>query len=297
MSVLGEQLEFYWNVHLWPRLAGLSDDELFWEPAPGAWSVRPGDDGVWRLDGLAVEPPVPPVTTIAWRLVHVARDVVGKRARALYWPESMPDVPADTSMYDDLWWSEPLPTTADEALAMLEQAYELWRTGVAGLDDAGLAAPLGPKAAPYAEQSVADHVAHINREVIAHGAEMCLLRDLYRARCNQSIPIVAAAFRGDEAEVRQLLTDGARVRETLMGEAAGLQHWGVVRALLDLGVDPNGGSPSTLHYAVAAGDVDLVRKLVEHGASLTVTDPTYGLTPAGWADFFGFTEIAEYLKR
>ena len=29
------RLEFYGDVHLGLRLAGLSDDEYFWEPAPG----------------------------------------------------------------------------------------------------------------------------------------------------------------------------------------------------------------------------------------------------------------------
>jgi len=35
------QLEFYWGVHLGPRLVGLSDDEL---PvgARGGWTVHPG---------------------------------------------------------------------------------------------------------------------------------------------------------------------------------------------------------------------------------------------------------------
>ena len=27
------------------RLAGLTDEELLWEPAPGAWTVRLGPDG------------------------------------------------------------------------------------------------------------------------------------------------------------------------------------------------------------------------------------------------------------
>jgi hypothetical protein len=33
------------------RLDGLGDQEYFWEPVPGGWSVRPGDDGRWRIDG------------------------------------------------------------------------------------------------------------------------------------------------------------------------------------------------------------------------------------------------------
>jgi hypothetical protein len=33
---------------LWPRLDGLTDDEYFWEPVAGSWSVRRADDGTLR---------------------------------------------------------------------------------------------------------------------------------------------------------------------------------------------------------------------------------------------------------
>ena len=34
-ALLVAQLEFYWEVHLRPRLEGLSDEEYFWEPVEG----------------------------------------------------------------------------------------------------------------------------------------------------------------------------------------------------------------------------------------------------------------------
>jgi len=43
-----------------------------------------------------------------------------------------------------------------------------------------------------ADSSVAQLVLHINREVMAHGAEICLLRDLYRAEQSQRDPLVPA---------------------------------------------------------------------------------------------------------
>jgi hypothetical protein len=52
---------------------------------------------------------------------------------------------------------------------------------VAGLGAAGLARPCGPAEGPWAEASLAELIQHINKEVIHHGAEICLLRDLYRA--------------------------------------------------------------------------------------------------------------------
>ena len=44
----------------------------------------------------------------------------------------------------------------------------------------GMARPCGPAEGPFAELPLAGLVLHINREVIHHGAEIALLRDLYR---------------------------------------------------------------------------------------------------------------------
>ena len=46
----------------------------------------------------------------------------------------------------------------------------------------GLGRPCGPAEGPFADAPLAALVQHINREVIHHGAEIALLRDLYRAR-------------------------------------------------------------------------------------------------------------------
>ena len=71
--------------------------------------------------------------------------------------------------------------TADEALAQLDAAYAAWTAGVATLGEDGLARPVGPAEGHFGESPYADLVLHINRELIHHGAEICLLRDLYRA--------------------------------------------------------------------------------------------------------------------
>lgn len=49
------------------------------------------------------------------------------------------------------------------------------------LDDARLAAPCGPAEGPWGHRTMAALVLHIHREVLHHGAEIALLRDLYRA--------------------------------------------------------------------------------------------------------------------
>lgn len=284
-----DQLDFYWNAHLQPRLVGLSDEEYLWEPVAGMWSVRPDGAGRLNADFLVPEPPIPPVTTIAWRLDHITRGVLGKRARALFG-----DTPAgeasDADMYDDRHWPEPIPADAAGALAALEYAFGLWRDGVAALDDQAMLRPLGPRGAGYAESSFAQLALHINREVIAHGAEICLLRDLYRAERNDRDPLVGAALRGDADAVRALGV--AAARPGLAAEAAGLRHWAVVRALVEAGAPFDGA----LHYAAAAGEADVVEFLIAHGAVLDALDDRFGLTPAGWADYCGHTELAERLR-
>lgn len=68
------------------------------------------------------------------------------------------------------------------ALAQLDEAWATWDAGVAALGADGLARPCGPAEWPFAHKPVATLVLHIHRELIHHGAEIALLRDLYRVR-------------------------------------------------------------------------------------------------------------------
>lgn len=172
------QLEFYWEVHLRPRLEGLTDEEYFWEPVAGCWSLRRGADGRYTLDGQWPEPSPAPVTTIAWRLVHVGALCLANRASAFFGDGSVPD---DADMFDPRHVPSDLPASAAAGIAFLEQSYHKWHDGFAALDDDELQAPLGPKGGPFADDSMAALVLHISREVTHHGGEICLLRDLYRA--------------------------------------------------------------------------------------------------------------------
>jgi hypothetical protein len=177
-ALLVSQLEFYWDVHLRPRLEGLTDEEYFWEPVAGCWSLRRGEDGSHRLDGQWPPPSPPPVTTIAWRLVHIGAGCLANRASAFFGDGSVPD---DADMFDPRHVPTNLPTGAAEGIAFLEQTYQKWHDGIAAIDDNGLQAPLGPKGARYAADPMAGLILHISREVMHHGGEICLLRDLYRA--------------------------------------------------------------------------------------------------------------------
>ena len=72
-ALLVAQLELYWDMHLRPRLDGLTDEECPREPADGCPSLRrDADRGHVVLDGRQPEPSPAPVTTIACRLIHVA---------------------------------------------------------------------------------------------------------------------------------------------------------------------------------------------------------------------------------
>jgi hypothetical protein len=89
---------------------------------------------------------------------------------------------------DDAAPGEPRP----EALAQLDEAYERWTKGVRSLDEAGLARRCGQAERLYPDAPLASLILHINRETILpqalaawgdpQGAEIALLRDLYRAR-------------------------------------------------------------------------------------------------------------------
>lgn len=172
-----DQLDWHWQGHLRPRLEGLTDAEYRWEPVPGMWSVRPraeavsshpGGGGALVADFAFPEPEPPPLTTIAWRMAHLSVGVFGIRAAAHFRGESM--------TYQDTVW----PETAEAALAFLDEQYAAWMKGVRGLDAEGLARPCGPAEGPWAESPFAALVLHINREALHHGAEVLLLRDLYR---------------------------------------------------------------------------------------------------------------------
>src|SRR5215207_3630518 len=96
-ALLVGQLHFYWSIHLRPRLEGLTDDEYLWAPAEPSWTVHPGPDGSIVIDQEWPEPSPPPVTTIAWRLVHIGVGCFAIRTSAFFGDGS---VPGDADMFD-----------------------------------------------------------------------------------------------------------------------------------------------------------------------------------------------------
>jgi hypothetical protein len=177
-SELVEQLDLHWRTQLRPRLEGLTDEEYRWEPVRGAWNVRPrgtgsapiqAGRGEFTIDFALPEPDPAPVTTIAWRIGHLVVGVLGARAAGHF---GAPPVDYHSHEY---------PGDAATALAQLDATYAAWTVGVRGLDEEGLRRPCGPTEGPWADSPMAALVLHVNREVLHHGAEIALLRDLYPA--------------------------------------------------------------------------------------------------------------------
>jgi DinB family protein len=127
------------------RLEGLTDNELRWEPAPA-------------------------VTTIAWRLAHIADTL--REERNWRWMEREPTLrDADTEQ----------PGTAVAALAYLDASYAACDGLLRSLQPEELWRPVGAVAGPFEGEPVVALVVHILDELVHHAAEVALLRDLYAA--------------------------------------------------------------------------------------------------------------------
>ena len=167
-GVLIEALDNGWTP-LATRTAGMTDDEYRWEPVPGCWTIRPRDGG-WVADWSDPDPDPAPITTIAWRCWHIAVDCLDSYSSRMFGRTG-------TGLTGTAW-------VADRALAadMLDRSWSVFRSGVAGWGESDLLTPLGPAWGPFANHSHADLALHALREVVHHGAEIALLRDLYQAQ-------------------------------------------------------------------------------------------------------------------
>jgi hypothetical protein len=164
------------------EVAPLTDAEYLWEPASVAWSVRRKQDGPgmgatvlvgageWGRDGGRPHPYPPPVTTVAWRMHHLTEMLTGR---------------ADWTIGDRAFTEEQMEVSGNAASAVsaLESAIEDWRAALSAADDTALDT-VGHCAYPDGsdpDEPFLEVVWWVNQEVLHHGAEIALLRDLYRA--------------------------------------------------------------------------------------------------------------------
>ncbi|MFF4290715.1 MULTISPECIES: DinB family protein [unclassified Streptomyces] len=166
------------------KVGPLTDEEYFWEPVPDCWSVRrrvagPGPratllagTGDWGRDAASYPHPwPPPFTTLAWRLSHLS-EMLTLRADHTNGGHAL--------TRDDYLVSG----DAAGAVAAFDAGAAAWRNALLSVDDAALDTT-GYCTYPHGsdpEEPFIDIVWWVNQELLHHGAEVALLRDLYRAR-------------------------------------------------------------------------------------------------------------------
>ena len=275
----------------WARLEGLTDDEYFWEPTPGCWSIRRRDDGTWAADGVFPSTPPAPFTTIAWRLWHLI-DRYGED-RAPRWL----DVPAQGPAIglDDPSGSP--PGTAADALALLDRAHARWDAHLDLVSEDQLAQPIGPVGGGYAERTRTSYVLHMLDEFVHHGAEIAVLRDLWRWQPGRldDDPVLERIMRDDRSVLDEL--GDVSSAGPLVDRAAAYGRWEIVLELVRRGapIAPSGRTP--LHLAAGAGALDVVRELLELGADPAAKDPQFHATPLQWAEFLNEPAAADLLRE
>ncbi|MEN3272626.1 MAG: hypothetical protein V7636_1387 [Actinomycetota bacterium] len=179
------QIDWWWHALFRRRLDGLTDDELWWAPVDDAWTLHRGDDGEYRYEWPpgSLGETTPPFTTLAWRLCHLSLSGLA------HWALLFEGV----ANGGEVAMAMTFPSTADEAVARTDEWWTRWRAGLGALDDDALRRPIGAtswcgelgertsgmKLGP--NDPAVNFVLHHQRELIHHGAEISMLRDLYRA--------------------------------------------------------------------------------------------------------------------
>ncbi|HEY3561974.1 MAG TPA: DinB family protein [Kribbella sp.] len=278
MTTLSQDLldlsDFAWQ-RLRQRVEGITDDEYFWEPFDGCWTIRKTGKG-YVADSSGIPPAPAPFTTLAWRITHIVDILQADRTATWFGHQPLPED-----------GQPPVPGSAADALAALDHAYAVWRRRLAALSQEDLERPMGEIAGPYAEDAGNSFALHILDELIHHGAEVGTVRDFYQGlRAEDPFP---AALNGE-------LTPAER--PGLLAEAAAAQRWELVPQLADLGFgidERTTGGMTAAHLAAGTGSLDTLRFLVERGADLSLKDTQFDADVRGWAEWFQQAAVLEYL--
>jgi DinB superfamily len=148
-------------------VSGLTDEEFFWQPCPVGWTVRADASrpGAWIIDYPDIPPDPPPFTTVAWRLLHITH------GNWIYWEHAFGP---HRRNFSDL----EIMSSAQRAVVDLASSQRPVADALSGLDDETLdelrPTPLGR---PLRARDV---FSVLLNEQVHHGAEISLLRDLFR---------------------------------------------------------------------------------------------------------------------
>ena len=166
LDVVRWQFDLTWRLASQYHLPDLDDRMCLWEPAPGAYTVRRDDGGVWRADWDDEDPDPPSPVTIGWLTWHV-----------LWWwgelltraggqqPRARRDVP----------W----PGSADALRSGLHRLSAEWTRLLAELTEAELDRPFAfpwPEPRPFVFAA-----AWVNSELMKNVAEIGVVRHQYLA--------------------------------------------------------------------------------------------------------------------
>jgi ankyrin repeat protein len=112
---------------------------------------------------------------------------------------------------------------------------------------------------------------------------------------------VSFCMAGDERSTRAMLERAPdlviRAPKDLVHRAVSTKRIEAVKLVLDLGFDPNyqEDNPAITETGVLAEHQDILKLLLDRGASLKLRDPWYDSTAVGWADFFDFPALRDRL--
>ena len=150
----------------------MDDEDCFWEPATPCWSVRPRADagqgwgtGDWVCEDAWPPPDPLPITTIAWRLAHLAAWT------DIYRGWTFEDRRPGLAQLD-------VPGTRDGLVDWVHRAQDAFLAAGVALNPPDLAAPPPAHCAPHL--AIPRLVGIIAVEPFPPGAEIGVLRDLRR---------------------------------------------------------------------------------------------------------------------
>jgi DinB superfamily len=192
-------IELYTLNRAW---SGLTDEELLWDPMPGAWTVQPREKcqtatpfvvGAWAADfdadlaaaadqGKAIEP----LTSIAWLFWHVGSQPA-RTAELEFLGGAQTAESGWTSPYIA---AHPIFTTAGEAVAAMQTGWRALEAALRSAADEQLERPTrfwGYGGQPGPMGTGTQVISSVLNEVSHHGTQIGVLRDLYRLRASVSI--------------------------------------------------------------------------------------------------------------